>query len=215
MGKNQLFLHKIIQKFKTEADRIFQNHIVALIVYGSAVTDEYVHRQSDINILVVLDEKAIANLEAANEKIHRWYDSALSPLFLTESYINRSLDSFPIEFINMQSAYHVVEGKDVLQPLEFVDFFLELLQVLIALLLRFLDQVIEFLLELDPFFELLEFNHDFRTIGSSYFVLSIHFIASMHMPLNEQSLLVPSRFQSILQFANILVILIDKEAKFT
>ena len=67
MSKNQLFLHKTIQKFKAEADRIFQNHIVSLIVYGSVVTDEYVHRQSDINILVVLDEEAIANLETAYE----------------------------------------------------------------------------------------------------------------------------------------------------
>jgi predicted nucleotidyltransferase len=119
MGKEQLFLQKIILNFQAEVDHIFQNHIVSMIVYGSAVTDEYVHRQSDINILVVLDEEGIANLEAANEKFYGWYKRALSPLFLTESYINRSLDSFPIEFINIQSAYHVLEGKDVLQTLEF------------------------------------------------------------------------------------------------
>ena len=42
-----------------------------------------------------------------------------TPLFLTESYISSSLDSFPIEFLNMQKSYQVVFGEDVLQELVF------------------------------------------------------------------------------------------------
>ena len=119
MSSDTFYLHRITQKFKAEAEQLFGNHIVSLIAYGSAATDEYVHKKSDINILLVLDEEGILNLHAARKKIAAWYKRGLHTLFLTESYIERSLDSFPIEFLNMKSAYHVVTGKDVLQSLEF------------------------------------------------------------------------------------------------
>ncbi len=111
-------LTKAIGHLFSDIERLFGSHLVSLIVYGSAATDEYVPKKSDANILVVLDEKGIQSLQPAQQKIAGWYKQGLHPLFLTESYIERSLDSFPIEFLNMQLAYHVLKGKDVLKSLE-------------------------------------------------------------------------------------------------
>jgi hypothetical protein len=112
-------LRKTVQEFQTDIDDLFGDGAVALIVYGSAATEEFVPKKSNVNILVVLDEDGIQNLQPVQKKIATWRKNRLHPLFLTESYIERSLDSFPIEFLNMKSAYIILKGKDVLRHLEF------------------------------------------------------------------------------------------------
>lgn len=105
--------------FQSDIDALFADHVVSLIIYGSAATEEYRPKRSDINTLVVLDEAAIQNLTPAQKKSAKWMKQGLQPLFLTESYIEQSLDSFPIEFLNMKAAYLLVRGRDVLKNLEF------------------------------------------------------------------------------------------------
>jgi len=112
-------LQKVTQEFQSDIGDLFGSHVISLIVYGSAATEEYAPKKSDVNILVVLDEAGIQDLKPAQSKISVWRKQSLQPLFLTESYIERSLDSFPIEFLNMKSAYHLLKGKDVLHALEF------------------------------------------------------------------------------------------------
>ena len=118
MGLLSEAVKNTIQPFMTDIQLLFGDHMVSLIVYGSAATEEYVSKKSDINVLIVLDGEGIQNLQPVQKKIARWHKQGIRPLFLTESYIDRSLDSFPIEFLNMQSAYHVVTGKDVLKSLD-------------------------------------------------------------------------------------------------
>ncbi len=120
MGLLSEVVKNLIQPFMTDIQLLFGDHTVSLIVYGSAATEEYVSKKSDINVLVVFDDEGIQNLQPVQKKIVRWQKQVIRPLFLTESYINQSLDSFPIEFLNMQSAYHVVSGKDVLKSLDIV-----------------------------------------------------------------------------------------------
>lgn len=112
-------LQKIMNDFQSDIDALFANHVVSLIVYGSAATEEYRSKKSDINVLVVVDEFAIQNLQPAQKKSSKWLKQGLQPLFLTEEYIERSLDSFPIEFLNMKTAYLLVRGRDVLGDLDF------------------------------------------------------------------------------------------------
>jgi len=111
-------LHKTLQKFQEDVQSLFGQEVVSVIVYGSAVTDDYVPKKSDVNTLIVLSENGITNLQPVQKVIKGWHKRDLaSPLFLTESYITASLDSFPIEFLNMQTAYSVLQGKDVLADL--------------------------------------------------------------------------------------------------
>jgi hypothetical protein len=48
------------------------------------------------------------------------------PLFLTEVYVNTSLDVFPIEYLNFQRDYVMVFGKDILKELAFNPEFIRL-----------------------------------------------------------------------------------------
>ncbi|NQT25838.1 hypothetical protein HQ585_10810 [candidate division KSB1 bacterium] len=118
MGSIPELLDKKIQKFEEDVQSLFGSEIVSIIVYGSAVTEDYVTKKSDVNALVVLSEKGISDLQPVQKYIKKWHKQGLaSPLFLTESYITASLDSFPIEFLNMQAAYSIIQGKDVLTDL--------------------------------------------------------------------------------------------------
>jgi predicted nucleotidyltransferase len=112
-------LQKVVKDFRSDIETLFTDHVVSMSVYGSAATEEYKHKKSDINVLVVLDESAIQNLQPAQKKSSKWQKMGVQPLFLTEAYIERSLDSFPIEFMNMKAAYHHVGGRDLLAGLEF------------------------------------------------------------------------------------------------
>lgn len=92
--------------------------LVAVIVYGSAAGEEFNHKKSDINLLIVLKDMALATLEKSQVVQDAWIKRRFNrPLFLDRNYIAGSLDSFPIEFFNMQHAYSVVYGEDILARL--------------------------------------------------------------------------------------------------
>ncbi len=119
--KNRLDRKKAIcESFAREMKELFGNDIRSVILFGSGATEEYRHGQSDLNFLVVLSEEAIKQIERLQNRVNGWKARRISlPLFMTEGYIAESLDTFPIEFFNMQTAYQVMDGKDVLEKLKF------------------------------------------------------------------------------------------------
>ena len=42
-----------------------------------------------------------------------------TPLFIARGYIQQSLDTFPLEFLNISSSYQLVFGDDILENIEF------------------------------------------------------------------------------------------------
>ncbi|MBN2104957.1 hypothetical protein JW835_13030 [bacterium] len=117
MDHNEKLNHLCMQ-FSSDIHMIF-NDVLSIILFGSAVTAEYNPKKSDLNFLVVLGESDIRRLNNVQKFVKDWQKEKISlPLFLTKSYIKSSLDSFPIEFLNMQSAYRLIDGEDVLKDLK-------------------------------------------------------------------------------------------------
>lgn len=109
----------IFQEFTSDYQKIFGDHLIAIILYGSAARGEYIYKQSDINFLIILSEEGIRNLRSALQIIPKWKKKNVStPLMLTPRYIKSALDSFPIEFLTMKQKYHVVYGEDILAGIE-------------------------------------------------------------------------------------------------
>ncbi|UCG11100.1 MAG: hypothetical protein JSU72_11080 [Deltaproteobacteria bacterium] len=99
---------------------VFGDDLVSVILYGSAASAEYVPGKSDLNFLIVLSEDGIGRLNLAHALVAKWRKKKVStPLFLTEAYIESSLDTFPIEFLNMQRNSVPILGDDVLKGLAF------------------------------------------------------------------------------------------------
>ncbi|MBN1781181.1 nucleotidyltransferase domain-containing protein [bacterium] len=111
-------LARICQAFKEDIRATFGTDVVSIILYGSAVTEEYRPGKSDVNFLVVLTDQGIDALDCVRNRIGKWRKHKIGlPLFMTRSYVHQSMDSFPIEFLNMQAAYHVLDGEDILSDI--------------------------------------------------------------------------------------------------
>jgi predicted nucleotidyltransferase len=109
----------VFEFFNREIQKIFGDEVVSVTLFGSAATEEYVPKKSDINFLVVLTENGIEQIDQVQKVFIRWQKKRISlPLFITKSYIDNSLDSFPVEFLNMKLAYRVISGEDVLGNLK-------------------------------------------------------------------------------------------------
>ena len=99
---------------------LFGDDLVSIILYGSAASGEYVAGKSDINFMIVLSHQGIDFLDRTFDLIAKWKKrNVATPLFVTEAYVRTSLDVFPIEYLNFQSSYELVYGKDILKDLSF------------------------------------------------------------------------------------------------
>jgi len=111
---------EIFQEITEDYRRELGNDMVSIILYGSGASGEYVPKKSDLNFLIVLSEEGINTLERSFKVVSKWRKRNVEiPLFLTKRYIESSLDSFPIEFLNMKINHTLVFGEDVLSKLTF------------------------------------------------------------------------------------------------
>ena len=95
------------------------SELLAAYLSGSALTQGFDPRQSRINLLVVARALAVPTLERLRQAIPvSKKPPHFDPLFLTGGQIEKSLDSFPIEWLEIQERNLLIEGEDVLRPLE-------------------------------------------------------------------------------------------------
>ena len=96
---------------------IIQGHgalVHSLHITGSALTDDFNEKTSDINSVVVLRDMDLGFLKSLAPKGKTYRKSKVSsPLIMTPSYIEESLDVFPIEFLNISLNHKTVLGDDV------------------------------------------------------------------------------------------------------
>ena len=104
----------IFGEFTNDLKSIYGDNLESIILYGSSARGEYKYKKSDINFLIILKDNTPSELSRYNPIMKKWLKMNVSiPLFLTGEYINKSLDTFPIEFLEMSSAYNVIYGDDV------------------------------------------------------------------------------------------------------
>ena len=107
----------IAARYKPFLDMILEHHqdlIHSVHIVGSALTQDFDPRTSDINSVVVLDKMDLKFLEflaPLGKKYGRKRIAA--PLIMTPEYIDKSLDVFPIEFFNIQQLHLTVFGEDI------------------------------------------------------------------------------------------------------
>ncbi len=108
-----------VAEFVSDYRGVFGEQLVSIIMYGSAVTHEYRPGVSDINMAVVLTDNSVAQVAKCMAVQKKWSRRKVAtPFFMTREYIARSLDTYPVEFLDMQNNYRVLCGNDVLAGLE-------------------------------------------------------------------------------------------------
>lgn len=109
-------------RYKPFLDTILEHHqdlIHSIHIVGSALTQDYDPRNSDINSVVVLENMNLKFLEFLAPLGKKFGKKRIAaPLIMTPGYIDASLDVFPIEFFNIQWLHYTIFGKDVFQDLD-------------------------------------------------------------------------------------------------
>jgi len=109
---------EVFDEIEKDFSTIFEDALISIILYGSGAGSDFNPHTSDLNFLIILSEEAIDHLDKAIETVSRWRKkNVATPLFMTQSYIESSLDSYPLEFLNMKKNYILVYGKDVLKDI--------------------------------------------------------------------------------------------------
>lgn len=98
---------------------LYGENLLGVAVYGSAATGEYVSGVSDVNLVLVLKQVALADLERMREFLRRRHGLRLPvPLLLTPDHIRTSADVFPIEFLEIKEKHRLLWGEDPFARLE-------------------------------------------------------------------------------------------------
>ena len=108
------------EAFKQDVLGKYARSIHSVHMTGSAVTGDYEAKRSDVNSVFVLEKMDLEFLKvlAPMGKKYRKKQVA-APLIMTSEYIDRSLDVFPIEFLNIHLFHHTVHGEDLFSDMVF------------------------------------------------------------------------------------------------
>jgi hypothetical protein len=93
-------------------------NLKAVILYGSAATEEFHAKHSDLNILCLVNQANAADLEALHGPAQWWVRRGQRPpLVFTLEELQRSADVFTIELLDMKSHHRILYGEDVLEKI--------------------------------------------------------------------------------------------------
>jgi hypothetical protein len=97
----------------------YEDNIHSVHVTGSAITPDFDPKASDINSIFVLKEMDLKFLEVLAPQGKKYRKQRVAaPLIMTPSYIRKSLDVFPVEFLNFKLIHETVYGEDLFADLE-------------------------------------------------------------------------------------------------
>jgi predicted nucleotidyltransferase len=111
-------IRKIIDQFVGNLKNIYGDGLISVTLYGSAASGEFAGRNSNVNLAIVLNDTSIRSLKKAGRLAISGKFSLISPFFFTEEYIAKSIDVFPIEFLDIKENHFILHGKDVFGNLQ-------------------------------------------------------------------------------------------------
>lgn len=105
------FLDEILEKYHAKIHSIY--------ITGTAITDDFNEKTSDVNSVVVLKDMHLKFLELLSLLGKKYSKQKVAaPLIMTPEYIKTSLDVFPVEFLNFKLIHATVFGEDIFENLE-------------------------------------------------------------------------------------------------
>lgn len=109
--------HQKIDRVAAALAQALGARAVCIAVYGSAAGEDFSAAHSDVNLLLVLDDVAFADLRLIGATLAREAPKDLlfaTPLVVTPAFLRDARDSFPIELEDIRERHRVLAGRDVL-----------------------------------------------------------------------------------------------------
>jgi predicted nucleotidyltransferase len=108
-------LTELVGKLKDAAGQ----NLRAVVLFGSAVTGEFVAKHSDLNILCIVERSGSSELEDLHDVAEWWAKQGNPmPLVFTMEELQRSADVFAIEILDMKHRHRMLFGDDFLANLD-------------------------------------------------------------------------------------------------
>lgn len=99
-------------RFLARADEVYPGSC-QVVLHGSAARGDWVEGRSDLNLLLIADRVAPADLvRFAPEAGTFEAEQMAPPFFMAAAEWARAADAFPIEITDMRQAYRVLRGED-------------------------------------------------------------------------------------------------------
>ncbi|MCE5248888.1 hypothetical protein LLG96_01570 [bacterium] len=113
-------MKKTTDMFLADIRKAFGDSLRTVILYGPAARGEQHKNRLHINFMVIVDDNTPSELARCARHIKNWHKELITtPLFLEPGFIEQSLDTYPLEFLDMKTSYAVVYGDDVLEGISF------------------------------------------------------------------------------------------------
>ncbi len=112
-------IQKTVEPFFLDILSHCKEDIVSMYIIGSAVTRDFHPKNSDINTLLIVKEIKIPFFDFISTLGKRYGKKRVcAPLIMTRNYLCRSLEVFPLEFLEMKLVHQLVYGDDVLKDIK-------------------------------------------------------------------------------------------------
>ena len=104
-------LDELVQKLRAAT----AENLKAVILYGSAATEEFHSKHSDLNILCLVGQTDAAHLEALHDPVDWWIRRGQRPpLVFALEELRQSADIFTIELVDMKARHRILYGQNLL-----------------------------------------------------------------------------------------------------
>jgi predicted nucleotidyltransferase len=108
-------LSELVTRLKSAA----LDNLKAVVLYGSAVTGEFVKEHSDLNILCLVERAGSVELEQLHGVADWWARQRNpAPLVFTYDELVRSADIFSMELMDMKNHHRMLFGADFFEGLD-------------------------------------------------------------------------------------------------
>ncbi|MCM8767067.1 MAG: nucleotidyltransferase domain-containing protein [Candidatus Omnitrophica bacterium] len=108
-----------IEGFLKRIKEIFGERILSCILYGSVVKGTYNPKNSDINLIIIVDRFEAKDLDAIRKKVSKYaLKNLIRPFFFSEFFFLSSTDIFPIEWKDIKENHLIVYGNDLTENIK-------------------------------------------------------------------------------------------------
>lgn len=113
---------RVRERFDPFMEALLSNameNIQSIHITGSALTDDFDPKRSDINSVLVMNKMDLSQIERLAPLGKKYGKKGIaSPLIMTPVHIQSSLDVFPVEFLTIRRLHLCVFGKDIFKDIE-------------------------------------------------------------------------------------------------
>lgn len=107
-----------VEPFMKDILRIHGENIVSIFICGSSLSQDMARGKALIESVVVFKKLDFDQLHMSLSVVDRGIKRSIAaPLFLTPGHIKTSVDTFPLEFLEMKENHLLIYGQDLLEDL--------------------------------------------------------------------------------------------------